>query len=202
MTTKPINNINQLLDDLRVPIDSIQPHPKNAKKGDIPKIAGSLTKNGQYRAIVVRQGSNEILAGNHTWKAAKTLGWTQIAAQFVDVDDETALRILLVDNKSAEDGTYDQDVLAEVLDSLSDLDGTGYTDEDLAAMIGSSLEVDELPGSAGLGEPVIAYEIVFDTDQQQARWYAFLRWLKSNYHEHDTIGERLAAYVADQEIDA
>ena len=42
----------------------------------------------------------EVLAGNHTLLAARALGWKEIAATFVEVDDEYAKRILLVYNRT------------------------------------------------------------------------------------------------------
>jgi hypothetical protein len=50
----------------------------NVRQGDIGAISESLKAHGQYRPIVVDKRTNRILAGNHTWKAAKSLGWTQI----------------------------------------------------------------------------------------------------------------------------
>ena len=67
---------------LRVPIDSLRPFQKNPRRGDLMAIRASLEAHGQYRPIVVRAGSQEILAGNHTWQAAKELGWEEIARHF------------------------------------------------------------------------------------------------------------------------
>ena len=72
-----------------------------------------------------------MLAGNHTLKAAVKLGWTEIAATFVDVDDEAAARIVLVDNRSNDLATYDDQALADLLSDLLSLDGSGYDDEAL-----------------------------------------------------------------------
>ncbi|MBT2400370.1 ParB N-terminal domain-containing protein [Streptomyces sp. ISL-100] len=103
--------------------------------GDVPAITKSLTVNGQYKAIVVNRGThtgrpNEILAGNHTYAAAAELGWEHIAATWVDVDDEAAARIVIVDNRSSDLAGYDTALLAEILAELPDLNGTGY-DQDV-----------------------------------------------------------------------
>ena len=66
-----------------VDIDSVEAHPKNVRQGDIGAISESLKAHGQYRPIVVDKRTNRILAGNHTWKAAKSLGWTEISAGFI-----------------------------------------------------------------------------------------------------------------------
>lgn len=146
------SNIPATLEALVVPIDGLRHFGKNPRKGDVDAIADSLTRHGQYRPIVVRSGSNEVLAGNHTLKAARDkLGWSEIAATFVDVDDDQAARIVLVDNRVNDVATYDESALVEMLQSLPDLDGTGFGPDDLEALLGvpegrePSDDVDELP---------------------------------------------------------
>lgn len=114
-----------------VDINSVFPYPMNARQGDVGLIAQSLSKNGQFRPIVVNKQDNSILVGNHTWKAAKMLGWKEIAVSFVDVDDEAAARIVLVDNRTADLGSYDHVELVEILKDMKQFDGTGYSADDV-----------------------------------------------------------------------
>lgn len=126
----------QLVRDVeRVPITSVSGYPGNPRRGDVGAIAVSLQANGMYRPIVVQASTGFILAGNHTWQAAKSLGWEEIAATLIDVDDETAARIVLADNKIADLGSYDERALADLLSSLPDTAGTGYSEEDVSALI-------------------------------------------------------------------
>lgn len=129
------------LETAEVPIDSIQPHPDNIRQGDVGAISESLLFHGQYRPIVVQKSSGYVLAGNHTWKAAKAILWPHIAVTFVDVDDDEARRILLVDNRSNDLASYDEQGLADFLEELiktpSELAGTGYEPEDLDDLIAS-----------------------------------------------------------------
>lgn len=120
-----------MLSTENVDINGVFPYPMNARQGDIGLISESLGKNGQFRPIVVNKRDNSILVGNHTWKAAKMLGWKEIAVTFVDVDDEAAARIVLVDNRTADLGSYDHVELAEILQTLPAFEGTGYTGDDL-----------------------------------------------------------------------
>lgn len=115
-------------------------YPGNARRGDIDLIADSLKINGQYKPIVVNRGThapdlaNTILAGNHTVMGAQRLGWTNIDVHWVDVDADTARRIVLVDNKSNDASTYD---LSELVELVGDgpLAGTGFTQDELDAML-------------------------------------------------------------------
>lgn len=121
--------------DLAVPVADLRPYGPNPRRGDVDGIAESLAVNGQYRPVVVNRRTMEILAGNHTYAAAVKLGWEQIAATFVDVDDEAAARIVLVDNRSNDRAGYDDAALVELLGSLDDLAGSGFTDADLRALL-------------------------------------------------------------------
>lgn len=127
-----MSNIAVDLRETAIPIDEIQSHPRNPRKGDISGIADSLRVNGQYSPVVVDSRNGNILAGNHTWRAAKSLGWDEIAAIHVDVNDEQAKRILLADNRTSDLATYDRPNLIALIESLKpDLDGSGWDDRDL-----------------------------------------------------------------------
>lgn len=112
---------------------------KNPRRGVIAEIVKSLTRHGQYRTIVVNSGSltgrvNEVLAGNHTFMAARELGWESIDCTVIDVDDESAKAICAGDNHLADLGGYDDHALYELLSSLEDLSGTGYGESDVARL--------------------------------------------------------------------
>lgn len=131
---------------------------RNPRLGDVDRIAESLATNGQYRPIVVNLGRKtgrplEILAGNHTFKAAKQLGWETITATTVDVDDQDAARIVAADNRTADLGDYDTATLQDLLAELDDLTGTGYTDLDLADMTGIELDPVQLTDPDDAPEP-------------------------------------------------
>lgn len=144
------------------PLDELQQYHRNPRRGDVKAIAESLRVRGQYRPIVVNVGSltgrpNEILAGNHTWLAAESLGWETIQATTVDVDDAEAAQIVAADNRLADLGGYDDAALAEVLQLAGDLAGTGFTDSDLASLLR------DLEEPVGLTEPDDVPEKPVDT---------------------------------------
>lgn len=122
-----------------IPLDELTPFPGNAKRGDVDQIRASLRKNGQYRSLVVREIPNGpliVLAGNHTLQALTAEGHPTARCEIVVCDDNTARRINLADNRTAELGEYDNDALAELLSYLDgDYEGTGYTDKDVDALI-------------------------------------------------------------------
>jgi len=102
----------------RVPVTSLSFYPGNPRVGNVKVIASSLRENLQYAPLVVQESTRHVLAGNHTLKAARSLGWTEIDVVLVDVDDTRARKIVLSANRTADLGTYDDDALAELLSYL------------------------------------------------------------------------------------
>jgi hypothetical protein len=144
-----------------VDVSKLNPYDKNPRKGNIKAIADSLAINKQYRPIVVQKKGHKILAGNHTWQAAKSLGWGQIAAVVVDVDDEAAKRIVLADNRTSDVAEYDNDVLAELLQELDDVSGTGYTETDMQELL---LAMDQTMQDATLAANEVGEDALLDND--------------------------------------
>lgn len=120
-----------------IKVSALKPYDKNPRKGNVRAIAESLSTNKQYRPIVVQKNTYKILAGNHTWQAAKALGWSEIAVVFVDVDDDQAKRIVLADNRTNDLADYDNRILAELLKDLQTPEGTGYSQTDMDALLNS-----------------------------------------------------------------
>lgn len=141
----------------QVAIDLLKHHPRNANNGDVEAIKKSLAVNGWYGSVVANLSTKHILAGNHRVMAAKALGWETVPVQWVDVTPEEELRILVVDNRTTrigqDDTTKITDILAELANTPIGLEGTGYGEADLDALI------DEL---AGMTEPA---ELLTDPDE-------------------------------------
>jgi ParB-like chromosome segregation protein Spo0J len=133
------------LASLAEPLDTLKPRARNPRRGDVSAIRESLQRHGQYRPIVANQPTREVLVGNHTLAAARELGWTDIAVTWVDVDDETASRIVIVDNRTSDLAGWDDALLSELLRDLPDLVGTGYDQRELDALLAKLAPPDEFP---------------------------------------------------------
>lgn len=123
----------------KLKISELTPYHKNARRGNVDAISESLQVNGQYKPIIVNEGTKtgrpwEVLVGNHTVQAAEQIGLDKLDAVVIDVDDDQARRIVLVDNRTSDLATYDDAVLADLLGE-SDLAGTGFSDVDLDALL-------------------------------------------------------------------
>jgi len=129
--------INETIE--QVPIGSLQPHPRNPRRGDVGAIQASIGHHGFYGTVVAQRSSRRILAGNHRWLAAQAAGLTEVPVAWVDVDDEQAERILLVDNRSNDLASYDDGALLDLLRELQATDdglaGTGFDDAAMDALL-------------------------------------------------------------------
>ena len=141
-----MNVVNQFFET--VPIDEVQPHPRNPRRGNVELIAESIRQNGFYGSLIVQRSSGHILAGSHRWRGAKAAGYTEVPVTWVDVDDDKATDILLVDNRASDVGEYDTDLIAELLAEKVDegaLGATGWTEAALDELLAlaNTLETDD-----------------------------------------------------------
>lgn len=159
--------IHEALREIAVPIDSVIPDRRNARvhpARNLKTLRDSLQCYGQRKPIVVRRADNRIIAGNGLWKAAKDLGWKQIAAVFVDDDEITATGYALMDNQSALLSEWDFDRLGELVAELNsanfDLSLTGFDSEELTRFI-----------TTGESAPVIDAEPQIDqAEELREKW--------------------------------
>ncbi len=134
-----LSYIAEALRPLAVPIDSLHEDPANARMGhDVARIAASLKAYGQRKPIVAnRLQEGKIEAGNGTFRAGKQLGWTHLAAVFVDDDPATAAAYGVADNRVGEFSRWDEDVLREITSTTGDL-FTGFEPAELDELVGVS----------------------------------------------------------------
>ena len=67
-----------------VALSRLHTDDRNARKGNVQAIAESLKEFGQHRAIVAQRSTGKIIAGNHTFLAAQTLGWQTVSVHWVE----------------------------------------------------------------------------------------------------------------------
>ena len=136
----------------RVPVGAIRPHPDNPNRGDVAAIADSIETNDWYGTITVQKETGYILAGEHRWRAAKQRGMAEVAVYVRDVGAVEGMRILLVDNELARQGTYDPErihaVLEKVAEADEDLRGTGFDLQYLEQLEAEREEAEDLAREA------------------------------------------------------
>lgn len=122
-----------------VPVDALELHPANPRQGDIGAIVESIQANGWWGVVVAQTSTRRVLVGNHRLQAARLVGMDAVPVHWLDVDDATALRVLLADNRSNDRAAYDDAALADLLSSIladaGTLDGTLFDGDDLDALL-------------------------------------------------------------------
>jgi ParB family chromosome partitioning protein len=89
-----------------ISVDEIRPNPFQPRKEysatELEELRESLRANGLLQPITVRvdreRGGYQLIAGERRWRAAQSLGWTDIPATIREADDQTLLALALVEN--------------------------------------------------------------------------------------------------------
>jgi len=96
----------------RVPIEFLKPNPRNPRKNfvdaELDELAESIRQHGVIQPIVARpiRGAPdhfEIIAGERRWRAAQRAGLHDVPIVPVEVSDNDALQIMIVENVQRED---------------------------------------------------------------------------------------------------
>lgn len=133
-----------------LPIETIKEHPENPRLGDVDAIKEAIRQNGWHGTVTVQKGTGYALAGNHRTRAALELvrgdfnpwpdqsnedfekekakfaqgfhsgGLATLPVFQADVDDDTARRILLSDNRTSDLATYDDPALLRLTAQIVD----------------------------------------------------------------------------------
>jgi ParB/RepB/Spo0J family partition protein len=105
-----------------VPIDSIKPNPYNPNRQaekEFEMLRDSMREDGFTQPIVVQRASNEIVDGEHRWRAGRAEGLETVPVVFVDMTPEQMRVSTLRHNRAR--GAEDQDLSAQVLRDLREL---------------------------------------------------------------------------------
>ncbi len=147
-----MNTITQEYDP-SIQMGKIIEHPDNPRRGDEEAVRQSIDRNDFFGAILVQRSTGYIIAGNTRYRVLRSEGAKTIPGFWIDCDDETALRILLADNRTSDLAFYDDKELFDLLQQLIDsegLEGTGY-DRAAYELLLQSIEADAIVGGVRQG---------------------------------------------------
>ncbi|MGB4298798.1 MAG: ParB/RepB/Spo0J family partition protein [Candidatus Saccharicenans sp.] len=121
-----------------IPLDQIDPNPRQPRSelGDIKELMDSIKTKGVLEPILVRAkgGRFEIIAGERRYLASKNLGFEEIPCLEMDVNDQEAMEISLIENLQRKDLDIFEE--ADGLKALADL--YDYSHQQIASRIGKS----------------------------------------------------------------
>jgi ParB family chromosome partitioning protein len=123
---------------LEVPIDEIEPNPRQPRKvfdgAGLEELTASIRASGVIQPVVVRRvgGMYQLIAGERRWRAARQAGLARVPAVVRDATDAESLELALVENLLREDLNPMEE--AEAYQRL--LADFGWTQEELAQKVG------------------------------------------------------------------
>jgi len=121
-----------------IPVDIIDPNPQQARSelGNIDDLMASIKSKGVLEPILVRPKNDryEIIAGERRFVASKNIGLTHIPSIEMDVKDNEALELALIENLQRKD----LDVFEEADGLKALIDIYGYNHAQLAEKIGKA----------------------------------------------------------------
>lgn len=118
---------------------SLIPNPRNDKihsRRQIDSIKASLTEFGQHKPVIAREANRMLCAGHAVWEAISELQMP-VEVKFLDVDQETADKILLADNRMSELGETDKDRRRALLQQIEadDFAAIGFLPEEVEELL-------------------------------------------------------------------
>jgi len=121
-----------------ISINKIDPSPNQARTelGDIEELMASIKEKGILQPIIVREKNDryEIIAGERRCIAAKNVGLKDIPCIEMNVSDNEAMEIALIENLQRKDlGVFEE---ADGLNALADM--YGYSHKQISEKIGKA----------------------------------------------------------------
>lgn len=135
-----------------VAIDAVQAWDKNPRNNEhaVQSVADSIQRFGWGSPIIARKSDGVVIAGHTRLKAAQRLKMDKVLVRYLDLDPAEAAALALADNKIGELADWDDEGLRAVLLELDaedvNLDGLGFSDEELDAML-TAAEMDKAGGA-------------------------------------------------------
>lgn len=130
-----IKKTNKALSELKVvyvDADKINPNkynPNRQSEHEFELLLKSMREDGFTQPVIVQKANNEIVDGEHRWRAAQALGMTKIPVVFVDMSKEQ-MRIATLRHNRAR-GSEDVELAANVLKDLQELGALDWAQDSL-----------------------------------------------------------------------
>ncbi len=162
------------------PLGRLRPYehnPRTHSAEQVEKIAASISEFGFTNPVLV-DGEGGVIAGHGRLLAAQRLGLLDVPViQLGYLSDAQKRAYVIADNRLALDAGWDDDLLAEELERLRadgfDLGATGFSDKELADILGEAPAGEELeePPRGSAYQAQFGVIVVCENEEEQAGVY-------------------------------
>ena len=127
----------------RIPTGSLQPNPRNPRRGfsnaELDELAASLRERGIIQPIVARPARGvpdvyEIIAGERRWRAAQRAGLHEVPVVIIEASDAESLQLAIIENVQR----ADLNPLEEAEGYRALIRDFSHSQDDVARMVGKS----------------------------------------------------------------
>lgn len=121
-------------------LDDIVPYINNPRKNDgaaVDKVAASIREFG-FKVPIIVDKSGTIVAGHTRYKASKKLGLTEVPCIIAeDLSEQQIKAFRIADNRTAEESSWDFELLTVEVESLDDFDLSllGFDENEMAKIL-------------------------------------------------------------------
>lgn len=137
----------------QVALDTLKPlerNPRRHPEKQLVELEKSLAQFGQYRPLVVDE-EGTVLAGNGLHQALVRTGQTTATViRLAGLTDQQRTKLILADNRTADLGNDNPDIIEELLRELDDYDVPGYDAAVLKELLATADEIVERAETFGV----------------------------------------------------
>jgi len=136
---KPSKEVKERI--ITVPLTQVEPNAKQPRQSfaaeGLEELSASIRAHGVLSPILTKllpSGNYQIIAGERRWRASRMAGLTQVPILVLEVDEQKAMEISLIENLQREN----LNAIEEAAGFQSLIDRFSLTQEDAASRVGKS----------------------------------------------------------------
>ena len=146
-------------------LTEIKPYEKNPRQNDdaVQYVAESIKEFG-FKVPIVIDKNNVIVAGHTRYKASQELGLEEVPCIIADdLTDEQVKAFRVADNKTSDYSLWDNKLLLEELDSISEDLFTGF---DLGEIFDKTVDDSNIETTLDENTAGLVYKITFESQSE------------------------------------
>jgi ParB-like chromosome segregation protein Spo0J len=175
-------------------------NPRKITMQQLDALKDSIRRFGVVDPVIINVNpdrKNIIIGGHQRVRAAKEMGQDTVPCVELDLSLEQERELNIRLNKNT--GTWDFETLLENFDEQELLE-YGFEPDELALEEDEGFE-QELDDEEGVSKEdlILKYDLIFDTEDQMAKWNSFVVHLDEIYRGNESVAEKIITFVEDHD---